>query len=355
MSHTGRLVLEDGSEFSGTLFGAAHPAAGEVVFNTGMVGYPESLTDPSYAGQILVFTYPHVGNYGVPPWSRDDLGLPEWFESERIQVTGLVISSLSADVSHWSAERALDDWLKEGNVPGLFGVDTRAVAKRLRDRGAMLGKVLPSGLDIAWRDPNTSNLVAEVSVREPVSYGTDGPRVVLVDTGAKANIVRRLVRAGARVLRVPWDYDFFEEPFDGLVLSNGPGDPKMAGRTVEHVRRALEQRVPIFGICLGSQILALAAGADTFKLKFGHRSQNQPCVEVGTHRCMVTSQNHGYAVNGATLPAGWREWFVNANDGTNEGIRHEWKPARGVQFHPEANPGPTDTSFLFERFLEMLH
>ena len=354
MSHIGRLVLEDGSEFSGTLFGATLPVAGEVVFNTGMVGYPESLTDPSYAGQILVLTYPHIGNYGVPPWSRDDLGLPEWFESDRIQVSGLVISSLSADVSHWSAERALDDWLKKENVPGLFGVDTRAVAKRLRDSGAMLGKVLPSGLDIAWRDPNTSNLVAEVTVREPVSYGTDGPRVVLVDTGAKASIVRGLVRAGARVLRVPWDYDFFQEPFDGLILSNGPGDPKMADTTVENVRRALEQRVPTFGICLGSQILALAAGADTYKLKFGHRSQNQPCVEVGTHRCMVTSQNHGYAVNGSTLPAGWREWFVNANDGTNEGIRHEWKPARGVQFHPEANPGPTDTSFLFERFLEML-
>ncbi len=284
MSPIGRLLLKDGSEFSGTPFGADRPVAGEVVFNTGMVGYPESLTDPSYAGQILVLTYPHIGNYGVPPRSRDEFGLPEWFESEKIQVSALVISSLSADVSHWSAERALDDWLKAENVPGLFGVDTRAVAKRLRDSGAMLGKVLPCGGDIAWRDPNTTNLVAEVSVREPVSYGTDGPRVVLVDTGAKANIVRGLVRAGARVLRVPWDYDFFKESFDGVVVSNGPGDPKMADRTVQHVRRALEQRVPTFGICLGNQILALAAGADTYKLKFGHRSQNQPCVEVGTHR-----------------------------------------------------------------------
>jgi carbamoyl-phosphate synthase small subunit len=354
MSNAGRLVLEDGSEFPGTLFGAIQPAAGEVVFNTGMVGYPESLTDPSYAGQILVLTYPHIGNYGVPPWSRDDLGLPEWFESERIQVTGLVISSLSSDISHWSAERALVDWLKAENVPGLFGVDTRALAKRLRESGAMLGKLVPPGVDVAWRDPNTSNLAAEVSVREPVSYGTDGPRVVVADTGVKASILRGLVRAGTRVRRVPWDYDFFQESFDGLLLPNGPGNPKMADRTVEHVRRALEQRIPTFGICLGNQILALAAGADTYKLKFGHRSQNQPCVEVGTHRCMVTAQNHGYAVNASTLPAGWREWFVNANDGTNEGIRHEWKPARGVQFHPEASPGPTDTSFLFERFREML-
>jgi carbamoyl-phosphate synthase small subunit len=178
--------------------------------------------------------------------------------------------------------------------------------------------------------------------------------VVLVDTGAKASIVRGLVRAGMRVLRVPWDHNFFGEQFDGLFLSNGPGDPKMADKTVENVRRALEQRVPTFGICLGNQILALAAGANTYKLKFGHRSQNQPCTEIGTHRCMVTSQNHGYAVNAATLPAGWREWFVNANDGTNEGIRHEWMPARGVQFHPEATPGPTDTSALFDRFREML-
>ena len=354
MSKAARLVLEDGSEFHGTLFGATRPVGGEVVFNTGMVGYPESLTDPSYSGQILVLTYPHVGNYGVPAEERDGLGLQRWFESERIQVEGLAVCSLSSDTTHWSAERSLDEWMKKEGVPGLQGVDTRAIAKRIRDNGAMLGKILPEGQEVPWRDPNHSNLVAGVSVTEPVSYGTDGPRIVLVDTGVKANIVRSLVRGGARVLRVPWDHDFFDEDFDGLFLSNGPGDPKMAQGTVEHVRRALDERVPIFGICLGNQILALAAGADTYKLKFGHRSQNQPCQEVGTRRCFVTSQNHGYAVNGSTLPHGWREWFVNANDGTNEGIRHEWRPARGVQFHPEANPGPSDTSFLFERFLEMM-
>jgi carbamoyl-phosphate synthase small subunit len=328
--------------------------AGEVVFNTGMVGYPESLTDPSYAGQILVLTYPHIGNYGVPPMIRDDAGLPRTFESERIQIAGLVISSLSGDTTHWSADRNLHDWLVAENVPGIYGVDSRALTKLIREKGSMLGKLLPGGEDLAWRDPNRSNLVAEVSIAEPVNYGSDGPRVVLIDTGAKASIVRGLLQAGARVRRVPWDYDFFDEEFDGVFLSNGPGDPKMAAKTVEHARRALDDRVPVFGICLGNQILALAAGADTFKLKFGHRSQNQPCAEVGTRRCVITSQNHGYAVNGATLPRGWREWFVNANDGTNEGIRHEWKPARGVQFHPEANPGPSDTSFLFDRFLEML-
>jgi carbamoyl-phosphate synthase small subunit len=354
MSRRGLLVLEDGAEFHGTLFGAEAAVAGEVVFNTGMVGYPESLTDPSYAGQILTLTYPLVGNYGVPGCERDEFDLPTRFESEKIQIQGLVVATASYDTSHWSARETLHDWLVRSGVPGLAGIDTRALAKRIRDKGAMLGKLVPDGQDIAFRDPNLSNLVAEVSFPEPRWYGKDGPRVVLVDTGAKANIVRSLVRAGARVLRVPWDYDFFGEDFNGLFLSNGPGDPKMVDKTVQHVRRALVERIPTFGICLGNQILALAAGADTYKLKFGHRSQNQPCLEVGTQRCYVTSQNHGYAVNGTTLPEGWREWFVNANDRTNEGIRHEWKPARGVQFHPESTPGPTDTVQLFDRFLEML-
>jgi carbamoyl-phosphate synthase small subunit len=244
--------------------------------------------------------------------------------------------------------------LEAEGVPGIYGIDTRALAKHIRKKGAMLAKLLPEGRDTDWQDPNIRNLVAEVSVAEPASYGEDGPRVVLVDTGAKESIVRGLLKAGARVVRVPWDHDFLGEDFDAVCLPNGPGDPKMARATVENVRRALEQRIPIFGICLGNQILALAAGADTYKLKFGHRSQNQPCKEVGTRSCFVTSQNHGYAVNGATLPGGWREWFVNANDGTNEGIRHDWQPARSVQFHPEAAPGPVDTRFLFERFVEML-
>jgi carbamoyl-phosphate synthase small subunit len=350
----GVLVLEDGSEFEGTRFGAARSAAGEMVFSTGMVGYPESMTDPSYAGQILVFTYPLVGNYGVPALRRDEHGLLQTFESERIHVEAIVVSTSSSDTSHWSAQRSLEDWMTEANVPGLAGVDTRALAKRLRQKGAMLGKIVALDEDVPWHDPNTTNLVAGVSIPEPISYGEDGPRVVLVDTGCKTSIVRGLLRAGTRVLRVPWDHDFFGEEFDGIFLSNGPGDPKMAETTIGLARRALEERIPIFGVCLGNQILALAAGANTYKMKFGHRSQNQPCVEVGTRRCYVTSQNHGYAVNGTTLPEGWREWFVNANDGSNEGIRHEYRPARSVQFHPEAAPGPTDTAFLFDRFREMM-
>ncbi len=354
MSRPGVLVLEDGVEFPGSCFGAERPTAGEVVFNTGMVGYPESLTDPSYAGQILVLTYPLVGNYGVPENHPDELNLPTGFESGKIHVKGLIVATLSHDTSHWSASRTLQQWLDAEGVPCLTGVDTRALAKHIRSQGAMLGKILRDGDDTEFHDPNHDNLVAAVSFPEPVWYGNDGPRVVLVDTGVKANIIRSLVRGGARVLRVPWDYDFFDEDFDGLFLSNGPGNPKMADKTVEHARRALADKVPTFGICLGNQILALAAGADTYKLKFGHRSQNQPCLEVGTRRCYITSQNHGYAVDGSTLPEGWREWFVNANDQTNEGIRHEWKPARGVQFHPESTPGPTDTTGLFSKFLEML-
>lgn len=355
MARSGLLILEDNSEFPGTLFGAPLPASGEVVFNTGMVGYPETLTDPSYAGQILTLTYPLIGNYGVPALRHDEHGLPVGFESERIQIAGLVISTLAHDVDHWSATRSLHGWLESEGIPGIAGVDTRAIAQRIRDEGAMLAKIVEtSGADVDWRDPNLQNLVARTSIDGPVDYGHDGPRVLLIDTGAKANIVRGLVAAGARVRRVPWDYDFSKEEYDGLFLSNGPGDPKTIEATIGHVRAALANKVPTFGICLGNQLLALAAGADTYKLKFGHRSQNQPCLEVGTRRCMVTSQNHGYAVNGATLPDGWREWFVNANDQTNEGIRHEFQPARSVQFHPEALPGPTDAWGLFGRFLEML-
>ena len=354
MTHPGKLVLEDGTEFNGMLFGARTPAAGELVFNTGMVGYPETLTDPSYAGQILVFTYPLIGNYGVPENKLDSLGLPAHFESDRLQVSGLVVSALSSDKTHWAADRSLDEWLEAAGIPGIQGIDTRAVAKRIRDKGSMLAKLVPTGEDIAWRDPNLSNLVAEVSTPEPILYGKDGPLIVCVDTGVKTSIIRQLVQAGSRVLRVPWDYDFFHETFDGLLLANGPGDPKMAKASVTHVRRAMDQRVPIFGICLGNQLLALAAGADTYKLRFGHRSQNQPCQELGTRRCYVTSQNHGYAVNGQSLPEGWREWFVNANDGSNEGIRHEWQPFRSVQFHPEAAPGPTDSGRLFDGFVDML-
>ena len=264
------------------------------------------------------------------------------------------MARLSSDTDHWSASRSLHEWLESEGIPGISGIDTRALTKRLRNKGTMLGKLVPDGKDIDWRDPGDENLVSQVSIGEPITYGTDGPRVLLVDTGVKANIIRSLVRHGSRVTRVPWDHDLTTVDFDGVFLANGPGDPTQATRTVDNIRKLLGERVPIFGICLGNQLLALAAGARTYKLKFGHRSQNQPASELGSPRCYVTSQNHGYAVDASQLPDGWREWFVNANDGSNEGIRHEWKPFSSVQFHPEATPGPTDTAWLFERFVETL-
>jgi carbamoyl-phosphate synthase small subunit len=349
-THEARLVLEDGSVFPGRAFGFPAATSGEVVFNTGMVGYPEALTDPSYRGQILVLTYPLIGNYGVPARTLEDVLDPP-FESEAIQVAGLVVAEAATTYSHWSATGSLGAWLAAEAVPGLSGVDTRALTKRLRERGVMLGKLIGED-DIDLRDPNRENLVALVSVKEPVTYGTGRRRVVLIDCGCKHSIIRCLVDRGLTVVRVPWDYDFLDADFDGLVISNGPGDPKMCVETIEHVRRAMDRRRPILGICLGNQILALAAGADTYKLKFGHRGQNQPCGRVGTSRCYITSQNHGYAVDETTLPPGWEPWFRNLNDGTNEGIRHRSRPFMSVQFHPEAAPGPLDTTFLFDEFVE---
>ena len=356
----GRLRLEDGSVVEGAAFGATGAVAGEVVFNTGMVGYPESLTDPSYAGQILVLTYPLVGNYGVPAFERDADGLTLAFESERIQAAGLVVWERSERYSHARAARSLDDWLKEEGIPGLAGVDTRALTKRLRTGGTMLGAIEPADAAEALplTDPNATNLVAGVSVDEVTRHAgaaADAPTVVLLDCGAKVSIVRSLLRRGLAVLRVPHDHYFPGERLDGLVISNGPGDPTMCRAAIRNIERALALDVPILGICLGNQLLALAAGAETYKLPFGHRSQ--PCVELlpsgeRGRRCVITSQNHGFAVRAASLPDDWRLWFVNANDGTVEGIRHRSKPRWGVQFHPEANPGPVDSAWIFDDFAE---
>ena len=346
------LILEDDSIFSGYSFGAEKSVSGEVVFNTGMVGYYESVTDPSYRGQILTLTYPLIGNYGVP---RDEVQdrLAKHFESDRIHVSALIVSDYSFYFSHWNAKRSLSQWLIEQNVPALFGIDTRALTKRLREKGTKLGKIV-FNKDIDFYDPNKSNLVKEVSIDKPEVYNTEGRRrIVLVDCGTKYNIIRSLIQRDCRVIRVPYDYDFFQQDFDAVVLSNGPGDPKMCGETITHVKRCLESNIPTLGICLGNQILALAAGANTYKLKYGHRSQNQPTLEVGTKRCYITSQNHGYAVETETLPADWIPWFQNVNDGTNEGIRHKNKPCMSVQFHPEHTPGPVDTDFLFDDFLKI--
>ena len=352
-----KLVLEDGSVFEGFSFGEKKSVAGEVVFNTGMVGYPESLTDPSYRGQILALTYPLVGNYGVPSEKIIGNNMKKFFESKKIQIEGLVVSDYSHAYSHWSAAKSLAKWLIENEKPAIYGVDTRALTKKLREMGTMLGKIVYYE-DVEFDDPNKRNLVAEVSIKEPVIYGegNSGPTIMAIDCGIKNNIIRCLLKRGAKVIRVPWDYPIHngEYKYDGLFISNGPGDPKMCKQTVSNLKIAMEKDQVIFGICLGNQILALAAGADTYKLKYGHRSQNQPCVEEGTKRCYITAQNHGFAVNSETLPEGWQPWFTNANDNTNEGIKHFKKPWMSVQFHPEAAGGPVDSEFLFDNFLKLV-
>lgn len=349
-------MLSDGTVFSGYSFGSEKSVAGEVVFNTGMVGYPESFTDPSYRGQILTLTYPMIGNYGVPKSESSEGGVDGHFESSRIQISGLVVSEYSKNDHHWNSSKTLREWLVENNVPAIFGIDTRELTKKLREKGVMLGKIVVGENDVEFFDPNRENLVAQAGIGTPVVYGKGAKRVLAIDCGMKNNIIRCFLKRGVQVIRVPWDYDFFANKvdFDGLFISNGPGDPKMCRATIANVRKALELEIPTFGICLGNQILALAAGADTYKLKYGHRSQNQPCVLEGTKRCFITSQNHGFAVNEKTLPKEWLPWFRNANDGTNEGIRHRSKPFMSVQFHPEAFPGPTDTEFLFDDFIRMI-
>jgi len=345
-----KLVLEDGTEFIGYSFGSEKSVSGEVVFNTGMVGYPENMTDPSYKGQILTLTYPLIGNYGVPNNDKEN-DIPKFFESDNIQITALIVSEYSFNHHHWNAEKSLSDWLKEEEIPALYGIDTRMLTKILREKGTMLGKIIFEQ-DISLYDPNKDNLVDEVSIKEKKVYGNGKTKILLVDCGVKYNIIRCFLKRDCTVIRVPWDYDFSKEEYDALFISNGPGDPKMCDVTINNLKEALKEDKPIFGICLGNQLLSLAAGADTYKLKYGHRSQNQPCIQVGTERCYITTQNHGFAVDNKTLPEGWEPFFVNANDDTNEGIRHKSKPFFTVQFHPEATAGPVDTEFLFDEFLK---
>ncbi|MBQ0149919.1 MAG: glutamine-hydrolyzing carbamoyl-phosphate synthase small subunit [Bacteroidales bacterium] len=350
------LRLANGMEFRGWSFGYDGPCDGETVFSTAMVGYPESLTDPSYSGQILCVTYPLVGNYGVPSEGVDENGISLNFESERIWVRGLVISEYSFNFSHWDAVKSLDQWLKEQKIPGIYGIDTRALTQVLRDNGSMLGMIVPDGVekDFPVPDPNLDNQVAIVSCKEVIRYGHGDKKVVLVDCGVKHNILRCFVNRGVELIRVPWDYDFNQLEYDGLFISNGPGNPELCDVTVGNIRKAMETGKPIFGICMGNQLLARAAGAKTYKLKYGHRSHNQPARIIGTQKCYITSQNHGFAVDDSTLGEGWEPWFVNMNDGSNEGIRHKSLPFCSVQFHPEASSGPTDTKILFDEFIAKL-
>lgn len=349
-----KLILEDGSEFSGFSFGYESNTNGEVVFNTGMVGYPETMTDPSYRGQILVCTYPLIGNYGVPSREKE-FGLLKNFESDNIQCRALIVSEYSYKHSHWNAEKSLSDWMIEEKIPGIYGIDTRMLTRKLRDKGTMPGKiVIDESSNIDFQDPNKTNLVGEVSVKEVVEYKAGKQKIVLVDCGTKNSIIRAFIGRGISVIRAPYDYNFTEIETNGIVISNGPGDPKLNTATIENVKKAFKLEKPVLGICLGSQILALAAGADTYKLKYGHRGHNQPCNELGTKRCYITSQNHGYAVDSKTLTEDWREWFINDNDGTNEGIIHISKPFFASQFHPEASPGPDDSEFIFDMFVRAL-
>ncbi|MBN2367209.1 MAG: glutamine-hydrolyzing carbamoyl-phosphate synthase small subunit [Calditrichaeota bacterium] len=349
-----RLILEDGTVFEGSSFGFKRSVAGEVVFNTGMMGYPETLTDPSYFGQILTFTYPLIGNYGVPA-EKGRQQLSSVLESRSIQISALLVSDYSQEYNHWNSQKSLSQWLTEHEIPALFDIDTRVLTKILREKGTMPGKLVFDETDIPFWDPNHENLVENCSIKQPVNYGKGSKTIALLDCGCKHNIIHSLLKRNVRVLRLPWNYDISKIRYHGLVISNGPGDPKMCRQTILQIRKAIAENKPVFGICLGHQLMALAAGANTYKLKYGHRSQNQPVMEMNSRKCLITSQNHGFAVDNQTLPAEWEPWFINLNDQTNEGIRHVSGRFMSVQFHPEASPGPSDADFLFDEFLKVVN
>lgn len=352
------LVLQDGTKFHGKSFGYDAPVAGEVVFNTAMMGYPESLTDPSYAGQLVTLTFPLVGNYGVPPFTYGPEGLPTFMESDHIHASAIIVSDYSEQYSHWNANESLAEWLKREHVPGITGIDTRELTKVLREHGVMMGQIIfddePNNIPQAQYEG--VNFVDRVSCKEIIRYNEGaGKRVVLVDCGVKANIIRNLIERGLEVVRVPWNYDYTGMEFDGLFLGNGPGDPDLCQDAVNILRQQMSKsRKPICGICMGNQLMAKAGGANIYKLKYGHRSHNQPVRMVGTDKCYITSQNHGYAVDASTLDKDWSELFVNMNDGSNEGVRHNTNPWFTSQFHPEACSGPVDTLFMFDLFVEKL-
>lgn len=344
-----KLLLSDGTVLDGISYGYNKSIAGEVVFATGMTGYPEALTDPSFKGQILIMTYPIIGNYGIPD--------KKFWESDRIQVSGLVVSDYIDTPSHFQSTMTLANWFKKENVPLLEIKDTRFLTKKIREKGVMLGKIIIDK-DIPLHDPNEENLVSQVSPKtvEILNPSSKQKTIVLLDCGAKENIKRCFLKRGVKIIHAPWDFNPFDknnkEKFDAIFISNGPGDPKMADKTIATVKKALENKIPTLGICLGNQILALAAGGDTYKLKYGHRGHNQPCLLNNTSRCYITTQNHGFAV--AAAPKGFSPWFINANDNTIEGIIHDKYPFMSVQFHPEATPGPKDTEWIFDYFLEKL-
>jgi len=349
MKNKVRLVLEDNTTFEGKLFGYPKSMAGEVVFNTGMVGYPESLTDPSYYGQILIFTYPLIGNYGV-----SDKYSYKLLESKHIQINGLILYHLSYSYSHWKAEKSLSPWLYENKIPGITNIDTRALTQLLREKGTMLGKIIVDNDEPKSYDPNKCDLVKKVSVTETEIFGNGKKKILLFDCGCKNSIIKNLVERGYQVKKVNWNYKYSDEKIDGVVFSSGPGDPKKYLYMIEKINCFLSKKIPLLGICLGHQLIALAVGSKTFKLQYGHRSQNQPVIDKLTNHCYITSQNHGFVVDSKTIPNDWINRFENLNDGTNEGLMHKKLPIITTQFHPEASPGPIDTSFIFDEFDKMI-
>ncbi|KAJ1744060.1 Multifunctional pyrimidine synthesis protein CAD [Coemansia sp. RSA 989] len=360
-SLTAHLQLRTGETFTGGSFGASSSAIGETVFTTSLVGYPESMTDPSYLGQILVFTQPLIGNYGVPRRSRDQYGLLKHFESEKIQCKGIVVSDYATKYSHWNAVESLSEWCEREGIPAITGVDTRALVHILRGQGSTLGSLSvgaqPLKADkIEWSDPNQNNLVAEASTDAVRVFNPDGDvHVALIDCGVKYNIIRSLCDQGARVSLVPWNHNLAANlsSYDGIFISNGPGSPSHCHETISQLQQAFSSyQRPIFGICMGNQLMGMAAGLNAYKLRFGNRGHNQPAVDLTNGKCVITSQNHGYALDDSQMPKGWSRYYVNANDGSNEGIRHLEKPFRSVQFHPEAKGGPLDTAYLFAEFVD---
>lgn len=368
-SKFGKLILEDGTVFEGMGFGYSTAVFGEAVFNTGMSGYTEALTDPSYSGQILTLTYPLVGNYGVPdPLAKDESGIKKYFESDKIQVRGLVVHELSLTASHWNLSMTLDEWLYNEKIPGISGIDTRELTTKLRTKGVMMAALAVSEKEIDEKEIkeklasakkyNDDEFMGVVSTKEPQIFGSEKDSIVVVDTGVKNAILRNVRALGYKVIKVPWNYSIEKilsyNP-KGVILSNGPGDPIKCTDTMKTAKVLIEKNIPTLGICLGAQILGLAGGASTYKLKYGHRGQNKSCIDLDTNQVYVTSQNHGYCIDPESLKkTDFRLWFTNADDKTVEGIKHKQKKLIAVQFHPEASPGPFDCMFVFEELKKLI-
>lgn len=365
----GKLILSDGTVLNGEGFGFSTRVFGELVFNTGMVGYPETLTDPSYSGQILTLTYPLIGNYGVPdPSIKDSDGISKYFESDRIQIRGLVVHNLSMVASHWNMSMTLDEWLNKENIPGISGIDTRALTKKLRTSGVMMAALVVSSKEIdegeikkqltASKDYDSEKFMDAVSTKEEQVFGNEKQTVVVIDTGVKNAIIRNIRNIGYKVVKVPWNTSIekiLSHKPKGVVISNGPGDPQKCLETIDTAKSLIKKNIPTLGICLGAQIIGLAGNADTYKLKYGHRGQNKPCVNLDDNHVYVTSQNHGYCINPDSLKnSDFDLWFTNADDKTVEGIKHKKQKCIAVQFHPEASPGPYDCKFVFEKLKTLM-